>query len=177
MLTHEHLNMMASTQNVYDRVGSLQYISLPLSSSRPSSWESSSMTSRGRKGSTEIARQPSSQPRAWTPGWTKVHNVFRMCPICLLTTVFSLFVSPHFLKIFSLFSHPSLPPYLSLSLAEHFCLFLPDCVVMEARSHALLLAGCSVWSFCRCRGLFATLGKRRRRRRCGVVVRRGCIDG
>lgn len=82
------------------------------------------MTSLGRKGNTEIAGQPGSQPRAWTPGWTKVHNVFSMCLICLLTTVFSLFL-PHFLKNFftllSSFSPVSLSLWTFLSLSLRLC--------------------------------------------------------
>lgn len=48
-------------------------------------------------------------------------------------------------------------------------------MVTEARSHALLLAGCSVRSFCRCRGLFAALGKGRRGRSRGWM--KGRMEG
>ena len=51
-----------------------------------------------------------------------------------------------------------------LLLSRHFSLFLPDSVVVEARSHALLLASCSVRSLCRCRGLFAAFGEQWRGR-------------
>ena len=143
----------------------------PLASllSRPSSWETSSMTSLGRKGNTKIAEQPGSQPRAWTSDRTKVHNVFSMCLISPLTTIFtvSFCLPPSFPPFFLALSSSPLYRQPSLFPSRHFSLFLPDSVVMEARSHALLLAGCSVRSFCRCRGLFAALGKRRRGRREG----------
>lgn len=71
------------------------------------------MTSLGRKGNTKIAVQPSSQPQAWAPDWTKVHNVFSMC---LISTNYSLFsLSPFlFLQFFALSSSLS-PGSLSLS--------------------------------------------------------------
>ncbi|KAG7229588.1 hypothetical protein INR49_012603 [Caranx melampygus] len=80
----------------------------------PSSWETSSMTSLGRKGNTKIAGQVGSQPWAWTPDQTKVHNVFSMCLISALTTISSPFLplSPLFL----LFHHPPLSTTLSFSL-------------------------------------------------------------
>ncbi len=75
------------------------------------------MTSLGRKGNTKIAGQPGSQPRAWTPDQTKVHNVFSMCLISPLTTIFSLSLSPSlFLLFFSLFHHPPLSTTLSFPL-------------------------------------------------------------
>ena len=103
----------------------------PLASlkARPSSWETSSMTSLGRTGNTKIAGQPGSQPRACTPDRTKVHNVFSMCLICPLTTVFSLSLSLSLSPSPFLFLHsscsfiiplyrqpsPSLSTFLSLS--------------------------------------------------------------
>lgn len=79
--------------------------------SHPSSWETSSMTSLGRRGNTKIAGQPGSQPRAWTPEQTKVHNVFSMCLIINCNPL-SLCFPPSF----SLFHHPSLSTTLSFSL-------------------------------------------------------------
>lgn len=83
------------------------------------------MTSLGRKGNTKIAGQPGSQPWAWTPDRTKVHNVFSMCLISPLTTIFppSLCLPPSF----SPFSHSFIiplyrQPSLSLSLSTFLCL-------------------------------------------------------
>ena len=169
-----YVHMMASRQKCVKKKkkvwqsGSAAAYPLASLKARPSSWETSSMTSLGRTGNTKIAGQPGSQPRACTPDRTKVHNVFSMCLICPLTTVFSLSLSlslhlPSSSSVLlALSSSPSTDNPLLLS--RHFSLFLPDSVVVEARSHALLLAGCSVRSLYRCRGLFAAFGEQRRGR-------------
>lgn len=84
------------------------------------------MTSLGRKGNTKIAGQPGSQPRAWTPDQTKVHNVFSMCLISPLTTIFSLCLPPSF-SFFSrsfiilLYRQPFLSLSTFLSLSPRLC--------------------------------------------------------
>lgn len=128
------------------------------------SWETSSMTSLGRKGNTKIAGQLISQLWALNPRPDQGSQY-----------VFNVSDSP---TNFSVSLSLSLPPfsfsfiillYLQPSLLT-FLLFLPDSVVVEARSHALLLAVSSVRSCCRCRGLYAVLGKRQRGRRGGKGV-------
>lgn len=115
------------------------------------------VTSFGSKGNSKIA---GSQLWAWTSDQTKVQHVFSLCPV--ISANYNLPPPPSLCPpsyFFSFFHHPPLSTNL-LFLSWHFCLFLPDSVVAEARSQTPLLAGCSVRIFCRCRGLYAALGKK-----------------
>lgn len=93
----------------------LQHILLPPPLSHTTSWETSSMTSLGRKGNTKIAGQHISQ--LWAPkprpdqGSQYVFNVSDSSTNCSLLSL-SLFLSP----IFFLFHHPPLSITLCFSL-------------------------------------------------------------
>lgn len=139
--------------------------------SRPSSWETNGMTSVGRERQHQnrrTARFPAAglHPRP-DQGSQYVFNVSDLSTnynyLCFSLSP-SLF-SPFFFLVLS-----SSSP-ICRCLSTFLSLFLPDSVVTEARSHALLLAGCSVRSFCRCRGLYAAFGKEAKR------GGRGWMDG